>query len=291
MIRKKRPSSKKVCVDNYVERVPITGIMRSISERLDERLREGSKRGQVIGHNLEYGLGSENVVRTLLHEILPIKYGVAKGKLVNITGQMTRHLDIIIYDRINYPTLFLDEHQNQVLPIESAYKVIEVKSQTSASALKDAFQNLASVSTVAGKAPGCSTNELVDYVPPWLSVLSFQDPRSLETIRDNYLTLSQEFARDYSFSHYSKKSPGYKERTGDCYLVSEIIVLGKGSVYHMLDGRIAIGRWGPNTFTLFFTTMLSTLAHVKLTDSRPNNYLNWLKAGSREIYERDSKPI
>jgi len=75
---------------------------------------------------LEYGLGTENIVRTLMREMMPMKYGIGKGKLINGNGASTRHLDLIVYDQLNLPTLFIDEHQNQILPIESAYAVIEI---------------------------------------------------------------------------------------------------------------------------------------------------------------------
>jgi hypothetical protein len=264
----------------------MTAIMRSISDRLHERLNEERKRGQVIGHNLEYGLGSESVLRTILKEILPIKYGIAKGKLINLKGVMSRHLDVIIYDHLTCPTFFVDEHQNQVLPVESAYAVIEVKSTTSASALQDAFENLSSVSDVAGDAPNCSTNELVDFIPPLLAIWSFQDTRKLETIAQNYVDLSLRYCRDYSFSRYSDKSPGSKDRTGDCYLVAKIVILGKGVIYHMLDGRIAIGRWGKSSFGMFFTSLLAQLNQIKLKEFHPLHYLTWTHSGPRELYER-----
>lgn len=153
-------------------------VLRTISERLEARLIEGKQRGQVIGHNLEYGLGAEMVVRTLMREMMPIRYGIGKGKLINRKGESTRHLDLIIYDQLNLPTLFLDEHQNQILPIESAYGVIEIKSRTTASVLKEAFENLASVAAIAGTVPNCSTNELVDRYAPCLTILSLEDEQS-----------------------------------------------------------------------------------------------------------------
>jgi len=259
--------------------------MKAISEQLDIRLQEERKRGKIIDHNLEYGLGTENVVRTLIREMLPFKFGVGKGKIVNCHGITTRHLDLIIYDQINYPTLFLDEHRNQILPIESVYSVIEIKSRTTASLLKDAFENLASVATVAGNTPNCSTNDYLEYHPPCLSIFSFQDDRKLESICDNFKKLSQSFPRTYSFSRYSKKSPGSKGNTENFYLVHNILISGKGEIYHMLDGHVAIGRWGVNSFAMFITSLLSELSKVKLLDFFPPKYINWVQSGVREVYD------
>ncbi len=285
---KKRSRIKKVAHQDMTKLRPMPDVIRAISERLNARLKEGRERGQIIDHNLEYGLGTENVVRNLIREMMPLKYGVGKGKIINFSGASSRHLDIIIYDSINYPTLFVDEHQNQFLPIESVYSVIEVKSRTTSSVLKDAFENLESVAEVAGVVSDCSTNNLVERHPPYLSVLSFEDTRSLETICDNYVRLSENHPRAYSYSRYSERSPAYKENTGHCYLVSSIYVIGKGEVYHMLDGRVAIGRWGANSFGMFVTSLLADLAQVKLPDFKPTFYIGWLQSGAREIYERES---
>lgn len=286
MTSKNRSQLKKVDQQDLTAHFPLSDVISSISQHLDARLKEGRNRGEVIGHNLEYGLGTENVVRALIREIMPIKYGVAKGKLINRSGEATRHLDVIIFDSLNCPTLYVDEHKNQILPIESAYAVIEVKSQTSSSVLQEAFENLASVAAVASFVPDCSLNEMLEYHPPHLSVLSFEDKRRLETICDNYLRLSQAFPRTFSFTRYSSKSPGFERNTRDFFLVSEINVIGKGSVYHTLDGRVAIGRWGSNTFGLFITSLLTELSDIKLPTFYPTSYLNWIRSGAREIYER-----
>ena len=73
--------------------------------------------------------------------------------------------------------------------------------------------------------------------------VSFEDPRKLETIRSNYLALSEEFARNHSFARSSTNSLGSKHNTDSIFTVHAVIIVGKGSVYNMLDGNVAIGRW------------------------------------------------
>ena len=99
--------------------------------------------------------------------------------------------------------------------------------------------------------------------------------------------MSEAYKRSYSFSGYSKKSPGSKHNTGDCHLVAHLDVIGKGEVYHMLNGNVAIGRWGVHTFGMFVTGLLSEFEQVELRKITLSPYLSWLSAGTREVYERE----
>lgn len=272
-------------IDDLSDRQPLTKVISDINKRFNTKLNERRENGILIQHNLEYGLGSENVLRELLAEVLPSKYGVGKGKIVSSSGNLSNHLDIIIFDKLNYPTFYTDENRNLIVPIESVYCVIEVKVRTDSGVLKKAFEGLESVSDIAGVTVK-STNELVDYRPPKLVVFSFQDERSLETIKENFCRLSDEFQREWSFSRYAEKSPGHERDNGHQYLVSSVYILGLGQVYSMLDGSVAIGRWGEHTFSMLISSLLSDLNHIDLGKYTSTSYVHWLGAGIREIYER-----
>jgi len=277
---------KKVVTRNLSNARPLSKIVSAISEQFNERLLENRTRGQVIGHNLEYGLGAEIILRNLLSELLPSRFGIAKGKLLNSTGDTSKHLDLIIYDKINCPVLFIDENQNVILPIEGVYNVTEIKTKTTSSSLSEAFENLSSVSSLISKPKDCSTNDFVNMYPPSLSIFSFGDTRKLETILNNYAKLSKQHKRTYSFSQYSKKSPGFNDLTGEFFLVNEIVVMGKGQIYHMLSNSFAIGRWGKHTFGMYYSSLLSDLYTIKLPEFKPNDYIHWHGAGERDIYRK-----
>jgi len=277
---------KPIRIDNATNYAPLNSTIKDINKRFNSILLQGREDGKIIKHNLEYGIGAETVLRSLLRETLPIKYGIGKGKIVNSEGKLSNHLDIIIYDNLNYPSLFTDKNHNLILPLESVYCVIEVKSKTNSTVLNKAFKGLKSVSDLNSFHRICSRNEKVDYCPPNLFIFSFQDDRSLEAINDNFITLSERFQRNWSFSRYSQLSPGHVDDNGHHYLVSGINIVGTGSVYAMLDGNVAIGRWKENTFGMLISSLLSHLNDVVLGDYDPTLYLNWLEAGEREIYER-----
>ena len=137
---------RKVAREDLAKENAMPDVIAKISQRLNDKLLEGLKRGQVIEHSLEYGLGTEAVFRDLLRLVLPLRFGIAKGKLVNSRGMTSRHLDTIVYDNLNCPNLYSDENDNLILPIEGVYAVIEIKSRTTSSVLREAFESLSSVS-------------------------------------------------------------------------------------------------------------------------------------------------
>jgi len=262
-------------------------VITEINRQMNTRLQVGRSQRRVIKHNLEAGLIAEAAVRELLAAILPRRFGVAKGKLVDGAGKMSKHLDVIIYDVLNYPTFFIDGNHNQILPIEAALVVMEVKSRTSHSILKEAFDELQSVASLHYNR-NCSTNDFVDYFPPALIVFSFEDMRSLKSILDSFLKLNALHPVKQSFSRYSKKSPGSRGALTNMYMVYSVIVAGKGSVFQMLDGKIAIGEWGEHTVGLEVSSLIDFLLEIKLPKHNPREYLSWITSGRRHIYSPGS---
>ena len=250
---------------------------------INAKLAHGRSQRKVIKHNLEAGQIAENVFRRILRETLPLRFGVTKGKVVSADGKLSCHLDVIIYDAMNFPALFIDDNDNQILPIEGVYAVIEVKSNLTKSSLVEAFQELSSVRDIH---PGyiCSNNELVDYRPPILEVFSFEDARSLDAVHRNYVELNRRHHSSFSSSCYSNKSQGSEDMTGEYYMVASISIAGKGAVYHMLDAETAIGHWGEYTTGMMICSLLSKLPQIELKPHRPTAHLSWLNAGRRDIY-------
>jgi hypothetical protein len=130
------------------ETIPNT-IAKAVAEQLSRMLNAAKGKAELIGHNLEKGLGNEEALRSLLSWFLPHRFGVAKGKIANAFGGLSKHLDVVIYDALGCPTLFLDENRNQILPVEGVYAAVEVKTTLDASKLRQAFVTLASVNELA----------------------------------------------------------------------------------------------------------------------------------------------
>jgi len=252
-----------------------TQITKGIAEQLNRLLAVKQQQSNIIDHNLEKGLGNEESLRQLLTCFLPRKIAVAKGKIINSTGAMSKHIDVIVYDALNCPTLFTDENRNQILPIEGVFGVIEVKTTLTSSTLSDAFENLLSVYKLQSRQ-NCSTNELVTYCPPELKVFAFSSNSSLKAIATQFEKLSKKHPVTESAYSYSRKSPGFDRHTGEKYLVSSVDILGKGNVRHMLDGTIKTDSWNEYTLGMFLSGVLDDTEERTLPTLDMSAYLNWI---------------
>lgn len=255
--------------------IPMPAATRMIFEQLNRMLLQKSEEAGVLRHNLERGLSNEQALRSLLREFLPAKYGVAKGKVINSDGEMSDQCDIIVYDGLHCPKLFIDENQNQLLPIEGVYAVVEVKTTLNKSQLEEAFENLHSVYRVAGGRYCFTNNEKVDYYPPSLDVLAFTGTK-LTTLKRHFDMLSHQFPVANSFSSYSIRSPGYKDHNGRRYLVHRLWMIGNGAVFHMLNGSIRVNNYDEYTLGMFLTGLVNDFEQVPLPPVPLIRYLNYL---------------
>ena len=224
---------------------------------------EGSK---LIDHSLEEGLSNEEILRETLRRILPKRYGIGKGKVTNANGAMSRQCDVIIYDALNCPNLFIDDHKNQVLPFEGVYAVIEVKTQLTKSKIRESFDQANSVKSLSNEIIDVSTNDLIQIIPPLAYVIAYEDERSLETIYDNYVTLNKGYNRTFSSLSYSKKSTGYAEHTGQHFLVEGIVIVDKGIIHYMYNGFPCIYPSGVDSLGIFIVGLFGHLREMKLPD-------------------------
>ena len=120
-----------------------------------DRAREKAK-----AHEVEtfHGRVVEAAFRKWLEEFLPKRYGVAACYVVS-TGQKSTtkapHFDVIIYDRLESPVLWVEENpdasaqgRSLAIPVEYVCGVLEVKSSFSAETVKDAVKHLGDLSPV-----------------------------------------------------------------------------------------------------------------------------------------------
>lgn len=80
-----------------------------------------------IEHNGTKGDYREDEIRNFISEILPNNLGVSSGIVVDVNGQQSHQLDIVIYDKNILPT-FLKNQNLAFFPLDSVKYAIEVKS-------------------------------------------------------------------------------------------------------------------------------------------------------------------
>lgn len=80
-------------------------------------------------HNFEYGDEFEIAICTTLRTVLPHRFGVCRGYVVDRDGDVAGD-DIIIYERMRFPTARLlneDFARKERVPIEAAFAYLEAK--------------------------------------------------------------------------------------------------------------------------------------------------------------------
>jgi hypothetical protein len=99
--------------------------LNELSQAFEESLRRIQ-----TNHNFEHGPEFEIAICETLRLILPDKYGICRGYVVDSAGDLAGD-DIIIYDRIRFPTIRLEKEEKfdrkQRIPIEAAFIYIEAK--------------------------------------------------------------------------------------------------------------------------------------------------------------------
>jgi hypothetical protein len=113
----------------------------SLSENM---LNEIKGISEEIEHAGEQGRNNEEILKSFLEKHLPKKYGLTTGKVLSADGEMSKQIDIIIYDRLDTPSL-KQARAWSIVPIESVYGIISVKTQLDRDEVVDSIKNIASV--------------------------------------------------------------------------------------------------------------------------------------------------
>lgn len=119
----------------------LTNLFTQISTRMRADFEESRT---AFTHSGLKGTAFEETVKKFLGEYLPQRLELCGGQLVDATGDISRQLDLILFDRHGTPTL-KRSGDSRVIPVECAYSVIEVKAMLSTSELRTCFENMQSV--------------------------------------------------------------------------------------------------------------------------------------------------
>lgn len=156
-------------------------ILRNIFDNLEKSLY--SDMSIRIQHNLEDGKYREYLVTKVLKKIIPSKYSITNGFIIDSDNNISKEMDVIIYDR-NYVPPFFDETYT-VVPIEAVIAVIQVKTTLSSTTLKDSIDNLNSIDNLKSKTGGkiiSAKGELITekrFICPYKIVVSYQTDYSV----------------------------------------------------------------------------------------------------------------
>lgn len=98
-------------------------------------------------HPRDIGLAREQIVRRFLVDtgLLPTRYAASDKsvRVASTTGHLSGELDVVFYDPIDSISLMRRENAYQVLPVESTYGTIQVKSKVTRQDIREGLQNIA----------------------------------------------------------------------------------------------------------------------------------------------------
>jgi hypothetical protein len=113
------------------------GVMQRLQAEVEQM-------NQLIAHQGAKGTENELSLARLVENMIPTRFGVGSGLLVDSNGISSKQMDLVVYERGNEPALFAQT--NQVLfPVENVRLCIEVKTTLTKSALEDGREKNASI--------------------------------------------------------------------------------------------------------------------------------------------------
>jgi hypothetical protein len=130
----------------------------------NKMLSEAAGISEAISHAGEKGRNNEQVLAEFLRKYLPQRFSVDTGQVVAADGAKSSQTDIIIHDRFNTPALFLGG-ASVLVPIETTYAVISVKTTLDKVELADAVKQIESVRKLRNQASFQYSRGVVTKVP------------------------------------------------------------------------------------------------------------------------------
>lgn len=104
-----------------------------------------------LNHKGTKGTYRERILDDVLKQFLPKRYGIASGESFDCQGNRSKQLDIAIYDELF--SFALPYGELKLIPFESMYGCIEVKSKLDKKAMFESLENIASLKKLYRERP------------------------------------------------------------------------------------------------------------------------------------------
>lgn len=104
-----------------------------------------------LNHRGNKGTYRERLLDEILKQFLPKRYGITSGESFDCKGNRSKQLDIAIYDDLF--SFALPYNEVKLIPFESMYGCIEVKSKLDKKAMFESLENIASLKKLYREKP------------------------------------------------------------------------------------------------------------------------------------------
>lgn len=133
--------------DTEPQDVPTGSRLSQILANASEQMLSEFKQIRIsFDHNGTAGEGGEAVVAKFLRSQLPQSIGISTGQILDVTGQISKQEDVILYDAEHTPMLFPNQNERITLvPAEGVLGVVEVKTHLHSSDIETCLANCRSV--------------------------------------------------------------------------------------------------------------------------------------------------
>ncbi|CAH8284234.1 hypothetical protein EV196_103280 [Mariniflexile fucanivorans] len=179
-------------------------------------------------HSLEYGIYRENACKDFIKFIIPSKFSIDDGFLINTNDRVSTQCDIVIYDS-NHTPLFESGKKQRFFPMETVIAIGEVKSTLSKQDFKNAINKLSKIKTLRTEIENPSViyrrtdNQFKNYEHPSDQIFTFLICKKLDFN-----------LKDLDFDNYYDKDLKYRDRHNIILSIDDGIFLYKHTVNEKL---------------------------------------------------------
>lgn len=170
-----------------------------------------------INHNGVKGSAREDLLKGYMRNLLPDKYTISSGIIIDKNQNQSKQQDCIIHDLFNCPSFFKTA-SNAILPVESVYATIEIKSKLTYKTLKQSVENIESVRK--------------------LQKLPNRNPISNEYNNQYPLGFVFAYSSNYSLEKIQKKLAELNKNVDGRNQISIICILDKGLIFNVYKNNL-----------------------------------------------------
>ena len=211
---------------------------------------------EIVHHAGDRGFEREDIVEDFLSPILPQHLGIGKGEVSATNGRWSKQEDLIIYDRMTCPRLFVGT-RSQIFPVESVAAVIEVKTKLDTKTIHEASENISQIKnlekTGGSTRVGAGTISFGPPTPVFGALFAFELGVSIQTLRKSW-----------------EKSQSVKpptQRINLTCVLGKLVVLYIDKTFHVWDqaGKDVLGKFygmdsGEDSLLVFTLVLLRVLS-------------------------------
>lgn len=153
---------------------------------------------EVTNHIEHMGLrgnSRESVLKKYIKQLLPKKYAVGSGIVTDVYGTQSKQQDFFVYDAFNSP-VFLHMESFCVIPVESVYATVEVKSSITKETLVQSVENIKSVKQLSINVLKNSMFIPSNYNFIMGTIFSYSSDSAIETIAQNLNEICKDIPKE-----------------------------------------------------------------------------------------------